>query len=230
MVPPPRQQVIAALAVLCLLLTVIGLHRYRGNGGGKEGATRQTTWQAVGGAEAGARGPGGNATGADENAPGGIVGADTPVVVDVAGAVRNPGVYTLAASKRIYDALRAAGGPLLAADLSAINRAAVLVDGQQILVPTKNAAGSLGGASGSVMGGTGAAGPGSAGGGGGAAISLNNASLEQLDTLPGIGPAMAQRIIDDRTQNGPFRSIEDLERVPGFGSARIETLRPAVSL
>jgi competence protein ComEA len=132
------------------------------------------------------------------------------VLVDVAGHVRRPGVYRLAADARVHDAITAAGGAMAGADTGALNRAAPLIDGQQVLVP---AAGSQDGDS--------------AGGSGGSAgaISVNSADAAALEGLPGIGPVTAARIVADREANGPFTSIDDLDRVPGVGPATVEALR-----
>ena len=135
------------------------------------------------------------------------------VVVDVAGAVRRPGLYRLPDGSRVADALRRAGGPTRKAFLEALNLAAPLADGQQVLVPRKVA----GAAAGAPPAGA-TAGP----------VSLSAATLEQLDTLPGVGPVTAQKIIDYRTAHGAFRSVEELDAVPGIGPATIEELREAV--
>jgi competence protein ComEA len=140
------------------------------------------------------------------------------VVVDVAGAVRRPGVYRLSSSARVEDALRRAGGATHRADLSQVNRAAKLEDGRQILVPTRASA-SL------------AAGGASAAPGAGAAatpsvpLDLNTATLEQLETLDGVGPATAQKILDYRTAHNGFGSVDELDQVPGIGPKRLAALR-----
>src|SRR6185312_16015964 len=115
------------------------------------------------------------------------------VTIDVAGAVKKPGVYRLSSSQRVQDALERAGGPTRRADLSQLNRAAKLEDGRQILVPAR--------ASKSAP--TAAAGPSSAGAPA-QPVNLNTATLEQLDTLDGVGPATAQKILDYRTEHGGF--------------------------
>ncbi|MEU3788850.1 ComEA family DNA-binding protein [Streptomyces fructofermentans] len=156
--------------------------------------------------------------------------AGAVVVVDVGGKVREPGVQRLPAGSRVADALRAAGGVRPGADTGGLNRARVLVDGEQVVV------GAPQGASGAPPA---AAGPGPAvvpgpGGAGGAApgpatpVSLNSATPEQLDTLPGVGPVLAQHIIDYRTRHGGFRSVEQLREVTGIGDRRFADLRNLV--
>ena len=133
------------------------------------------------------------------------------VTVDVTGAVRRPGLYRLPDGSRVADALERAGGPTRKAFLEAVNLAAPLADGQQVLVPRKAAAG-------------GAALPAASTG----PVSLSAATVEQLDTLPGIGPVTAQKIIDYRDAHGAFRSAEELDAVPGIGPATVEELRELV--
>jgi competence protein ComEA len=136
------------------------------------------------------------------------------LVVHVVGAVRRAGLFRLRDGSRVADALARAGGPTRRADLAAVNLAAPLVDGEQVVVPRRGAGGSV----------TGAAAPGAS-----AKVSLGSATVEQLDELPGVGPVTAQKIVDWRTTHGPFRSVEDLDDVPGIGPARIEQLRDLVT-
>ncbi len=153
------------------------------------------------------------------------------IVVYVCGAVRRPGVYHLAPGARVADLLAAAGGAGAKAALQAVNLAAKLLDGQQVVVPARGAAGSAtvaaaGGATTGTTGGEGATGTGAAA----APVDLNTASLEQLDALPGVGPATAQKIIDYRTANGGFKSVDDLKNVSGIGDAKFATLQPLVTV
>jgi competence protein ComEA len=143
------------------------------------------------------------------------------VVVHVAGAVARPGLYRLPDGSRVDDAIGLAGGPRPKAALDLVNLAAPVVDGQQVIVPLKGAAGAAT-----------AAGAGTSGEGGAptAKVSLNSATLEQLDELPGVGPVTAQQILDYREANGAFRSVDELDAVPGIGPARLEQLRPLVDL
>src|SRR3954471_8181574 len=145
-------------------------------------------------------------------------------VVHVAGAVREPGVYRLPAGARVQDAVERAGGARSNGDVNAINLAAKVVDGQQVVVPAKV----RGGAASAVPAGAAAAGSGATGAVAGPPISLNNATAEQLDTLDGVGPATAQKIIAWRTQHGGFRSVADLGQVPGIGPKKLAALKDRV--
>ncbi|MFF5130339.1 helix-hairpin-helix domain-containing protein [Streptomyces syringium] len=151
------------------------------------------------------------------------------VVVDVAGKVRRPGIQRLPSGSRVVDALNAAGGSRPGTDTTGLNRARVLTDGEQIVVgataspPAAGAAGAAGNAAGPGS----AAGPGGSGGPSGP-ISLNAATVDQLDTLPGVGPVLAQHIIDYRTRHGGFRSVDELRQVNGIGNRRFADLRPLV--
>lgn len=154
------------------------------------------------------------------------------VVVDVVGQVRHPVVATLPVGSRVRDAVQAAGGALPGADLSAINSARLLTDGEQVRVPEPGEvlAPSSGGGPGSASGngsGSGSA-PGSAGAGG--LVNLNTADLTLLDTLPGVGPVLAQRILDWRTQHQRFTSVDELAEVSGIGEKLLAQLRPKVTV
>ena len=139
------------------------------------------------------------------------------VVVDVVGAVRRPGLYRLAQGSRIADAVARAGGATGKADLAQVNLAAPLADGEQVVVPRR------GGVPGAASSG-GAAAPGAPA----APVQLSTATLEQLDTLPGVGPVTAQKILDYREKHGAFSSVDALDAVPGIGPKRLEQLRDLV--
>ena len=139
------------------------------------------------------------------------------LVVHVVGEVRQPGLYRLREGARIADAVRRAGGARRDADLAGLNLAAPLVDGVQVLVPARGTPDAPLAASGS--GGDVPSTP----------ISLSSATLEELDELPGVGPITAQKILDYRTEHGPFGSVDDLDAVPGIGPTRIEQLRDLVT-
>jgi competence protein ComEA len=143
--------------------------------------------------------------------------AGTVVVVDVVGAVRRPGLYRLEQGARIAEAVSRAGGATPKADLALINMAALLADGEQVVVPRRGSA---------VPGAVAGAAPGAAAPGPG---HLSTATLEQLDTLPGIGPVTAQKILDYRQKHGAFTSVDELDAVPGIGPARLDQLKDLVA-
>jgi competence protein ComEA len=142
------------------------------------------------------------------------------VTIDVAGAVKHPGVYRLTSSQRVEDALKRAGGPTHRADLSQINRAAKLQDGRQILVPARPSRSAPTAAT------TGASTPAAPS----QPLNLNTATLEQLDTLDGVGPTTAQKILDYRTEHGGFGSVDELDQIPGIGEKRLAALRESVQV
>ena len=135
--------------------------------------------------------------------------------VDVVGAVRRPGVYRVPEGARVADAVRRAGGPTPKAQLELVNLAALVADGEQVVVPRRGA--------GVVV----AAGGGSSAPSG--PVHLNSATMEQLDALPGVGPVTAQKILDYRQQHGGFGSVDELDAVPGIGQARLADLRSLVA-
>ena len=141
------------------------------------------------------------------------------VVVDVVGKVRRPGVYRLPNGSRVDDALAAAGGSLPGVDLSQLNLARKLADGEQVAVGVPGAAAAAG-----------APGSGDASGAASALIDLNTATAQQLDTLPGVGPVLAQRIVDWRTEHGRFDSVDQLQEVSGIGPSRLADLRSLVTV
>jgi len=141
------------------------------------------------------------------------------LVVHVVGAVRRPGLYRLRDGARVADAVARAGGAIRGAELAALNLAAPLVDGVQILVPARAPEATAGTGSAPE---TGAVVP-------APKPSLSSATIEQLDELPGVGPVTAHRIVDYRTAHGPFATVDDLDAVPGIGPTRIEQLRDLVT-
>ena len=163
-----------------------------------------------------AESPGGGAA-AEVGASSGASPSAVPVIVDVAGWVRKPGVYELSAADRVIDAIQRAGGARKGAELSALNLAAPLIDGSQILVPKAGAAPGVPGSGGTAPGGT-------------ALINVNTASATELEALPGIGEVLAATIVQYRTENGPFTSVDQLEDVSGIGPATLEDIRDLVTV
>ncbi len=204
----PRSQ-LAGYAIAAVLVVVLGIRYLPASGGGM------------------ASGAGGSRSappGAHPSAAGSLSASPAPAgeaVVDVTGAVRRPGVYHLGGGDRVQDAVRRAGGPRGNADLAAVNLAAKLTDGAQILVPARGAAGAAGAGGGpaSAPGATSPAPP----------VNLNTATAEQLDALDGIGPTTAQKIVAYRQAHGGFGSLQDLDRIPGIGPKRIAALRGKVT-
>jgi competence protein ComEA len=138
------------------------------------------------------------------------------LVIDVAGAVRRPGLYRLRSGSRIDDAIASAGGPTAKAQLDTVNLAAPIADGEQVVVPGRGAGGAA------------VVSPSAAGSSPSAPLDLNSASLEQLEALPGIGPVTAQKILDYRQQHGAFHAFEELQGVPGIGPAHMAQLKGLV--
>jgi competence protein ComEA len=217
--PEPTRAQLLGYAIAVVLVVALGAHWIAGRGDDGSSGSGPAV-------EAGAR--------ADGSAPPGQVRLDTEgepgrggAVVHVAGAVRKPGVYRLAEGARVQDAVRRAGGAARGADLGAVNLAARVADGQQVVVPKRAPAASAAAAAGEVSAGTG--GGGTAGAiAQGPPISLSSATLEQLDTLDGVGPATAQKILDWRREHGGFRSVDDLGQVPGIGPKRLAAMRERV--
>jgi competence protein ComEA len=196
-----RRRVVAGLLVAVLVFLVgtrFLLH----------GSSASTTLERpiVGSAEAGA------GSGESEAPP------SSQLVVYVVGAVRRPGLYRVPSGSRVADAVARAGGLTQRADPAGVNLAAPVADGQQLVVPARLPV--------AVSRAEGAPTPGSAAAGG--PVQLSVATLEQLDSLPGIGPVTAQKIVDYRTAHGAFRSVDELDEVPGIGPARVEQLRGLV--
>ena len=144
-----------------------------------------------------------------------------PIVIDLRGAVATPGVYELPSEARLQDAIRAGGGLAPNADLSTVNLARRLRDGEVVVVAAMRVAGASPAPTTPAME--------DAGDGGGARININTASEAELDLLPGVGEVTARRIVDYREQNGPFRSVDDLVHVQGISTRTIEQLRDLVT-
>jgi competence protein ComEA len=173
------------------------------------------------------RGPGGAGVpaGISAGASAGTGESGAPeIVVDVSGKVREPGIHRLPAGSRVADALSAAGGVKPGTDTDGLNRARFLVDGEQVVVGGPAPAQGPGAGGGSAPGGA----PAGAAAGPAAPVSLNTATADQLDTLPGVGPVLAQHIIDYRQQHGGFRTVDELREVNGIGDRRFADLRDLV--
>jgi len=195
--PTVERRRAALIAVLGLLLLALVLRHALAGGGGASPPLQVAPL-----------------AGSSSSAGGAVVPAAAPklLVVDVVGAVVRPGVYRLAPGSRVLAAVARAGGLTRRADPAAVNLAAPLADGEQVVVAARGVAGA--GAS--------------SGGAPGAPVSLSTATAEQLDALPGIGPVTAQKIIDYRAQHGGFASVDDLDAIPGFGPTRLANLKGLV--
>lgn len=185
-----RSQVVVYAAIAVALL-LVGARAIRGEGG---------TDASFAAAEAGGSKGGGFS----------ISGQGGDLVVDVTGAVRRPGVYRMPAGSRVNDAVQRAGGPTRKAELEAVNLAARLADGQQVVVPERLAAGAA-----TATGATAEDGP----------ISLGTATVEQLEEIDGIGPVTAGDIVEFRDEHGGLSSVDQLDQVPGIGPATMAALR-----
>jgi competence protein ComEA len=153
-----------------------------------------------------------------------VAGSSSPsqlaIIVDVAGWVRHPGVYEFLSGERVIDAVNRAGGARKGTDLTSLNLAAPLTDGMQVVIPKPGA---------TVPGGAGSSESGPASGGA-VLININTADGTELENLPGVGPVTAAAIIDYRTQNGPFATVDDLIGVTGIGPATLEEIRPFATI
>ena len=210
-----------------LIAVVLAVMAWRSMGGGDDPAASASSSAYASGSGSGpASGPGpASASGAAGGSSAEVRrGPDIPKVtlVHVAGEVRKPGVYRMGGDTRVIQAVRVAGGPTRDADLTHLNLAAPLADGQQVVVPARPRAGVAG------AGGGGTAGAGGAGasGAGSGPVSLSSATAADLEALDGVGPALAARIIAWRDSHGGFSSVDALDEVPGIGPARMEALRP----
>jgi competence protein ComEA len=213
--PDARPWAIALAVVVAVALSIGGLLAFRGTAGGAARSTATAT-------EAGV--PDLPFAGTTVASP--TTAAPARLVVHAAGAVVNPGVYELAPGSRVGDLIAAAGGVRPDGDVDRLNLAAPLTDGVRLYVPRRGEAeiptvAEPDQRAEPTSSGTAAA-PGP--------VDLNRATLEQLEQLPGVGPSIGQAIIDRRDRNGPFRSVDDLLDVRGVGPARLEQLRPLVTV
>ena len=229
----PRAAIIAgsALLILALALALRAVLVSAGTGGHEApaaaGASTAMGSPPTGTATAPAMRPATAPTTGSEAGPGGLSTTSGSVVVHVTGAVSRPGVVTLPPGSRVTDAINAVGGASAEADTQQLNLARVLTDGEQIRVPRigevlPDPAPQPGGDAASGARTT----PGKSGGGGASGtININTASASDLEKLPGIGPALAERIVEYRDSHGPFASVDALTDVPGIGKAKLEGLR-----
>jgi competence protein ComEA len=191
-VPELSRVQIAVYGAIAVALLLVGARAIRSEGGTEQSFAADS---------------GGGASSSDGFT---LSGQASDLVVDVAGAVQRPGVYRLPAGSRVEDAVERAGGASAKAELEAVNRAARLADGQQVVVPERGPAGTVA-----------AAGSGEEEG----PISLGTATVEQLDTIDGIGPVTAQDIVEFRDEHGGLASVDQLDQVSGIGPATMESLR-----
>jgi competence protein ComEA len=152
-------------------------------------------------------------------APASASASAAPIIVDVTGWVHDPGVYEFVTGDRVIDAVERAGGAKPGADLSILNLAAPLTDGTQVVVSKEGVAGAVG-STGSSTGGTTV----------GALININTATATEFETLSGIGEVLAAAIVDYRTENGPFTSVDELEDVSGIGPSTLDEIRDQVTV
>jgi len=203
-----RTQLIVYGAIAVALL-LVGAQAIRGEGGSDAAPSSFGEYEA-GGSEPGDESGFGGGEEGDAEGEFELSGEAGDVVVDITGAVRRPGVYRLPAGSRVTDAVERAGGAAPKAQLEAVNLAARLADGQQVVVPERGPAGAT-----ATAGATSEDAP----------ISLGTASVEQLDTIEGIGPVTAADIVQFRDEHGGLASVEQLDQISGIGPATMEALR-----
>jgi competence protein ComEA len=202
----------AIVWVVAAVLATLAAVRLLGGDKGGSAPPVQIDGGAVAGRQAGDSEPG-----ADDRRQG--------VFVHVAGAVRRPGLYRLDAAARVAEALQRAGGPLRRAELTAVNLAARVADGQQVVVPVAGGPGVAASAPGAAAAGVSGAGATGAGATAGVKLSLASATAEQLEELDGIGPTLAERIIEYRDAQGGLTRLDQLGEVDGIGEKRLAALR-----
>lgn len=232
-IPTKRLLVYVAAGVVVLVVGALGLLSLRGEAASSAGGV--VIEAAEGSNESGTTAFGAVAVVGEALAPAASTTSTTEppkIWVQVAGAVRRPGVYWVSAGARVFELIDEAGGFTEDADQEAIALAAQLSDGCTVYVPHAGEADgaliqAVGRSSAGIVGGSSATG---AAGSSSGQVSLNSATLEQLDALPGVGPALAQQIITYRETQGPFTSVDQLDEVSGIGPAKLEQLRPLVGL
>lgn len=243
-VPPPTRPQLAAYGLLALVVLALGgrwmLTRAHGAQDVPAALAGGAPADPRGGTAAGGAGMGANpAAGAAAGGPGArggntdavaVVPPSAAVVVHVVGAVRRPGVYRLRRGDRVQDAVRRAGGATRRADAGAVNLAAPVQDGAQIVVPLRGSTAPAAGGAPAAAAPAGVVGEGATPAAPVAPVNLNTATAEQLDTLDGVGPATAEKILAYRREHGGFRSVEDLGQVSGIGPKKLAALRGKVTV
>lgn len=230
--------VVGALAALLLGAMAARVAVSAGAGAGDSGAQQaKAGGSGAGGGSSfgGGSGSGSSGSGSGGGSPGGAGGSagatatlsngSGRVTVHVTGEVRRPGVYALKEGSRVDDAVKRAGGPTPDGDRQVLNLAAPVRDGQQVRVPPTVAARAAAGPGGAAGGAGGETGEADAAGGSAAPIDLNSATLEELQTLDGVGPTTAEKIIKLREERGGLAGVDDLDEVPGIGAKKLEALR-----
>jgi competence protein ComEA len=209
---------VAVYGAIAVALLFVGARAVRGESGGGSDSSYTSSYGNYSSNESGQEEEAGEGT-EDEAGEGtfAVSGSGSDVVVDVTGAVERPGVYRLPAGSRVDDAVKRAGGASGKAELDSLNLAALLADGQQVVVPERAAGGTGAVTTGAVLGSAGSEGEGP--------ISLATATAAQLDTIGGIGPVTAQDIIEFREQHGGLASVDQLDQISGIGPATMEALR-----
>ena len=214
-----RRHILAYLAVAAVVVAVgvryLVLPRASGSGGGDGIALGAVLPSAAASAT----------LGASPAAAGTAPSPAADVVVYVTGAVRTPGIVRLPEGARGAEAVELAGGATSKAQLDGVNLAAKVADGQQIVVPKRGAApaAASGAATAATGGSSGTSAP-------AAPVNINTATVEQLDALQGVGPATAQKIVDYRTKNGPFKRIDDIKNVSGIGDAKFAAMKDSITV
>lgn len=212
---------VAVYGAIAVALLFIGARAVRGEGGEGSDSGYTSSYDDYSSGESAGEDDAGESGGEGTGAEAGegtfaVSGSGSDVVVDVTGAVARPGVYRLPAGSRVDEAVKRAGGAAAKAELDSVNLAALLADGQQVVVPEHASPGAAG-ATGVV--------PGAAAAEEDGPISLGTATAAQLDTIDGIGPVTAQDIIEFREGHGGLSSVDQLDQISGIGPATMEALR-----
>jgi competence protein ComEA len=222
-IDPERRGAVAVMAAILVAALAVGWQAIASRPQAEPVSDAGVSASLVAGTKAAATAPATSSAAGPASTSGASTSASvaTKVIVDVVGRVHRPGLVTLATGARVADAVRAAGGALAGTNLSSINLARVCVDGEQIAVGVTGATAPAG---------TNPTGAAPSSGAPAGLVNLNTATADQLDALPGVGPVMAQRIIDYRTDHGPFTAVTQLQQVSGIGDAKYADLGPLVTV